>query len=455
MKVRLAAVFVVVLAACVACQGAPSGSFVSPSARGSAAGLGFDWPQYHQNALRTGVGPGSPGLSSPREAWRTSVDGDVYASPLIVSGHVLVATENNTVYSLDVFSGAVVWKQHLGDPVDASSLPCGNIGPLSGITGTPAADPATGRLYVVAFLRGYRHILFTLSVADGSVLGQLVVDLPGSVPTVQQQRGALALASGRVYITFGGLYGDCGNYHGYVLAVPEAGGTVPWYRTPVAREAGIWAPSGATVSPVTGAVYVVTGNGSSTSTFGYSNSVIELTPDMQVRSYFAPSNWRALDAGDVDLGSVGPTLVAGLGVVLAIGKDGIAYLLKADQLGGVGGQIASRSVCSAAFGGTAWSGSMVWVPCTDGLVALSLTASSITVAWKAAPPRVASPIVAAGAVWAIEPESGRLFALDPLSGAVLYSTSLGSARHFSTPAATEGYVVAPAGDAVVAVATAA
>lgn len=405
--------------------------------------------------MRTGVGPGSPTLSGPREAWRSSVDGDVYASPLIVAGHVLVATENNTVYSLDLFSGAVVWKQHLGDPVDASALPCGDIAPISGITGTPAADPAIGRLYVVAFLRGYHHTLFTLSLADGSVLGQLVVDLPGSVPTVQQQRGALTLASGRVYITFGGLYGDCGNYHGYVMAVPEAGGTVPWYRTPVAREAGIWAASGATVSGVNGAVYVVTGNGSSTSSFGYSNSVIELTPDMQVRSYFAPANWRSLDAGDTDLGSVGATLIAPLGVVLAIGKDGVAYLLHADQLGGIGGQVASRSVCSAAFGGTAWSGSMVWVPCTDGLVALSLTPSSISVAWKAAPPRVASPILAAGAVWAIEPESGRLFALDPASGAELYSMSLGSARHFSTPAATEGYVVAPAGAEIVAVATAA
>src|SRR5207244_4865687 len=137
-------------------------------------------------------------------------------------------------------------------------------------------------------------------------------------------------------------------------------------------------------------------------------------------SYFAPSNWRTLDAGDVDLGSVGPTLVAPLGVVLAIGKDGIAYLLKADQLGGIGGQIASRSVCSAAFGGTAWSGSMVWVPCTDGLVALSLTASSITVAWKAAPPRVASPILAAGGVLGIAAEAGGVVRLASATGAAGY-----------------------------------
>jgi hypothetical protein len=56
-----------------------------------------------------------------------------------------------------------------------------------------------------------------------------------------------------------------------------------------------------------------------------------------------------------------------------------------------------------------------------------------------------SPIIAAGAVWAIEPETGRLFALDLTSGSVLYTANLGTARHFSTPAATEGFVIAPAG----------
>jgi len=381
----------------------------------------------------------------------------VYASPLIVSGHVLVATENNTVYSLDLFSGAVVWKQHLGDPVDASTLPCGNIQPVTGITGTPAADVVAGRLYVVAFLRGFHHVLFTLSLVDGSVVTQQMVDPAGSVPSVQQERGALAIGSGHVYIPFGGLYGDCGNYHGYVVAVPAVGTVVgsPMlvYRTPVAREAGIWSPAGPTIS-ASGSVYVVTGNGSATSSFAYSNSVIELSPDLQVRSFFAPSNWRSLDASDADLGSVGATFVSSIGAVVAIGKDGVAYLLSAGQMGGVGGQIASRSVCAGAWGGTAWSGQRVWIPCSDGLVALDVTESSISVAWKAPNPRLGSPIVAAGALWAIEPDSGRLFALDLTSGAVLYDLSLGQARHFSTPAATEGFLVAPAGADVVAYSTA-
>jgi hypothetical protein len=223
---------------------------------------------------------------------------------------------------------------------------------------------------------------------------------------------------------------------------------------PTAREAGIWSPQGATIAP-DGSVYVVTGNGDSRGAFDYSNSVVQLSPDVQsVRSYFAPSNWASLNAGDTDLGSVGATVLPSLGVVMAIGKQGVAYLLKAGSLGGVGGQVASRQVCSGSWGGTAWSGSTVYVPCAEGLYALSLSASTIDVAWHVAHPALGSPIIAAGAVWGIEPDSGRLYALDPATGAVLFMTSLGSAaQHFSTPAATDGFVVAPAGKNVVGIST--
>jgi hypothetical protein len=439
----------------VACGGggtSPSAS-LPPSAAATATPsppLAADWPEYHRSASRSGLGPAIPPLRGAQVAWTAAVDGSVYASPLIVAGHVLIATENNTVYSLDLFSGAVVWEAHLGDPVDASTLPCGDIDPVTGITGTPAADPVAGRLYVVAFLSGYHHVLFTLSLVDGKVVGHQGIDPPGSQATVQQERGALALGSGYVYVPFGGLYGDCGNYNGYLEAVPLAGGAVASYRVPSSREAGIWSAAGPTVA-ASGSVYVVTGNGASQSSFDYSNSVVELSPDLTVQSYFAPSNWISLNTSDTDLGSVGATLLPALGVVVAIGKEGVAYLLKADQLGGVGGQIASAQVCSGAWGGTAWSGATVFVPCADGLVALSVSATSFNTAWKVAHPVLGSPIVAAGAVWAIEPGSGKLYALDPASGAEIYSTELGAAAHFSTPAATEGYVVAPAGTKVVAI----
>jgi outer membrane protein assembly factor BamB len=383
-------------------------------------------------------------------AWRASVDGAVYASPLIVSGHVIVATENNSVYSLDLFTGAVVWKTHLGDPVDASSLPCGDIKPVTGITGTPAADASTGRVYVAAFLRGAHHMLFALSLTDGSTAWQRPIDPVGSNPTVEQQRGAIAVASGHVYVPLGGLYGDCGAYHGYVVGISLDGAQAVAYQVPP-RGAGIWSPQGPTIA-ADGSVYVVTGNATgATSASGLSDSVVDLSPDLQtVRSYFEPANWAELNAADTDLGSVGATLLSN-GLVVSIGKEGVAYVLRAGSLGGVGGQLASRSVCAGAWGGTAWSGSTVYVPCADGLFALSVSASSIDVAWSARGARLASPIISAGAVWAIDVSSATLYAMDPASGKVLYSLGLAAAEQFSTPAATDGFVVAPAGTSVVAI----
>jgi outer membrane protein assembly factor BamB len=394
-------------------------------------------------------------LATPKVAWTVSVDGDVYASPLIVGGHVIVATENNSVYSLNLFTGTTVWQKNLGEPVDASSLPCGNIKPVTGITGTPVADPTSGRLYVVAYLRSHHHLLFALSLVDGKVVWQQDVDPAGSDPTVEQQRGALALGSGFVYVPFGGLLGDCGNYHGYVDAVPIGGGPPLVYRVPSSRGAGIWTPAGPTVDSE-GNVYVSTGNGSGRSSFDYSNAVIELSADVQqVKSYFAPSNWVALNDSDTDLGSVGPALMPSLGVVMVIGKEGVAYLLKAGHLGGIGGQITSQHVCSAAFGGLAWSGTTVFVPCTDGLYALSVSATSIGVLWHVRHPAMASPIITAGGVWAIDVSSGVLYALNPSNGDQLFSTNLGKVQHFSTPAAIEGFVVAPAARSVAAITTAA
>jgi hypothetical protein len=361
---------------------------------------------------------------------------------LIVLGHVIVATENDTVYSLDLFTGSVVWKAHLGDPVAASSLPCGDIGPVTGITGTPVADEASNRLFVSAFLRGAHHMLFALSLADGSVLWQRSLDPVGSQPAVEQQRGALSIGSGFVYVPFGGLLGDCGPFHGYLVGISLDGATAVAFQVPSARGAGLWSPQGATVGP-DGTVYVVSGNATSGGN-DFSNSVIALTPDLRsVRWHFTPSNWAALNATDTDLGSVGAALLAN-GVVVSIGKEGVAYLLRS------GSAVGSARVCSGAWGGTAWNGSVVYAPCADGLYALAIGATSVSVSWRGRP-KLASPIVSAGAVWAIEPSSATLFALDPSSGSVRFSTSLGSAMHFSTPAATDGFVVAPAGAAVVAV----
>jgi hypothetical protein len=196
---------------------------------------------------------------------------------------------------------------------------------------------------------------------------------------------------------------------------------------------------------------VVTGNGGSSS-FDYSDSVLQLSPTLSLVSYFAPSNWAQLSRNDTDLGSAG-VAVLGSGYAFVVGKEGTGDLLRAGALGGIGGQVASGPVCSAAFGGTAWSGNTVYEPCTNGLTAVRITGQSFSVAWRASGVSTASPIVAAGVIWAIDPGNSLLYAINPASGSAVYSYRLGAAEHFSTPAATTGYLVAPAGSRVVVLAT--
>ena len=184
----------------------------------------------------------------------------MYAQPLVVGSEVIVATENNTVYALNESTGAVRWSRHLASPVPAG-LPCGNIDP-SGITGTPVADVATGRLWVVSFTDqpAYRHTLWELDVATGRTVAQRPVDVSGSDPRTQQERGALVLLGSRVYVPFGGLEGDCSDYKGRVVGAPVSGsGPLVSFTTPNERQAGIWAPAGESVA--NGSLYVATGNG--------------------------------------------------------------------------------------------------------------------------------------------------------------------------------------------------
>ena len=213
----------------------------SPSAQPSSAGQAADWPTYDRTAGRSGVSVSSPAPGAVRSSWTAAVDGAVYAQPLVVGSEVIVATENNSVYALDASSGAVRWSRHLAAPVP-SGLPCGNIDP-SGITGTPVADVATGRLWVVTFTAqpAYRHTLWELDLATGQTVSQRPIDVSGSDPRAQQERGALVLLGSRVYVPFGGLYGDCSDYKGRVVGAPVSGsGPLVTFTTPTSarRESG-------------------------------------------------------------------------------------------------------------------------------------------------------------------------------------------------------------------------
>lgn len=411
---------------------------------GSVGSGNGNWTTYHRSNVRDGYLPGLVvSGATPRWSSPFALDGQVYAEPLACGDAVYVATENNSVYAINSTSGTLLWETHLGPPVPASALPCGDINP-SGITGTPVIDVGTGVLYVVAYLVPAHHVLFGLNVRNGSVVSQTSVDPPGAVITAEQERGALALANGIVYVPFGGLAGDCATYHGWVVGVSTAGsGGLLSYQVPTHREGGIWSPAGESIAP-NGTIYVATGNGDSTTTFDHGDAVIALTSSLTELGYFAPVNWAQLNRDDTDLGSVAPTVLPN-GDLFEIGKAGEGYVLSGSHLGGVGGQLGENPVCGGAYGGTAEVGLTVLVPCNDGLYEVKVNATNLTVGWSVTGFDAGPPIVTGNVVWSVSLSSAHLVGFNLTTGAVLASFPLGSVDHFITPAATPDAVYVAAG----------
>jgi len=381
----------------------------------------------------------------------TALDGDVYAQPLVVGEHVIIATENDTVYSLDARTGVVVWRRHLGSPVPESSLPCGDVDPV-GITGTPVADVRTNRVYVVGLIEPLHHVLFVLDVATGRVEASTDVDASGSDPAVQNQRAALTLTDGNVYVPFGGRYGDCGDYHGRVVAVAltAAGlGSVTSYTLPTQRQGGFWAPPGAAVAS-DGTLYLASGNSASNGAYDYGNSVVRLSARLRLLDTFAPSNWASLNAGDLDVGSTSPVLLPA-GRVLQIGKGGVGYLLDAAHLGGIGGMLRQANVCAgnSAFGGVAHDRDDVFVPCSNGIVQVVVHDDDLTTGWTASIATPGPPVVSGSTVWTVATGTGQLVALDRTSGTTSASFAIGEVpSRFTSPAVAGGRVVVAAGRVV-------
>ena len=419
----------------------PSGAAAaSPSGAPSpSAVIDAPWPQYLGSSARFGVAPSIPALDAITQAWSASLDGDEYAEPLLASGHVFAATENDSVYSFDAASGSLAWHVQLGQPMRAAQLPCGNIDP-SGITGTPAIDPATATLYVVAYLQPGRHVLFALDLDTGATRWQRTIDPPALSPRVHQQRSALTFSGGRVYVPFGGLFGDCGDYRGWIVAsAADGSGDLLSYEVKASREAGIWAPGGAVADPA-GNLFVAVGNAEGAG-FNYGNSVIRLTPDLKETDYWAPANWASLNASDTDVGSISPALLQD-GLLFQAGKAGVGYLVRSDHLGGVGAEVFSAQVCNGRdYGATVYSPPFLYVPCRFvGVTALRVGAGRFDIAWKVAGGGN-TPILAGGWLWTMGGTS--LVQVDPATGAVRSRTELPETVSFATPAAGYGRLYVP------------
>ena len=514
---------------------AAAGTFAGAAPLASAPAGEVELLTFHGDVARTGwtaaertLTPAALRAGAFGRLWAAPVEGEVFAEPLVarnvpVRGTaqtvVYVVTGRDLIYAFNGADGSPVWGPvSLGTPVSRASLTCGNIDPV-GITSTPVIDRAASTLYVTGLTtpdagRTKVYKAAALDLATGAMRqGWPVVIAPPAAsgfrfdPGVQQQRSALLLLRGIVYVPFGGYFGDCGPYHGWVVGVPVSDPhRQQAFATPTHRAGGIWATGGLSADS-TGRLYASTGNSDSRGTVDLSNSVVRLTtaPTLEfsgrAADFFTPSNFVSLNETDTDLGSSTPlVLPAEPGsttpdLLFVAGKQGVAYLIDRANMGGVshgngieGEGVYSRCVFGTCRGGGSkvfsasayWDGGgagrLILVPghgdqpagChgTGGVVALRLDVAPDTrapmfrVAWcgpsmrDAGAPAVSGVGPDGGIVWIVDAAGGELYALNARTGEAVYhatgSSAMAGTHRFTPPAIVGGRVYVGAGSALAA-----
>ena len=322
--------------------------------------------QHHNNASRDGLFI-DPAFTAAAVAnvtrdtnFNGTISGNVYAQPLYIengpggAAMVIAVTESNNVYALNAATGSIIWQRNVGTAI-TSGLPCGNISPL-GITGTPIVDLASRSLFFDAETTPtagtFKHLIYSLNVDTGAINAGWPVDVNAKVSgfdsSVQSERAALGIVGNILYVPYGGRFGDCGSYRGRLVGVQmnNPASVTAWATT--ATGGGVWGPGGVASDGTN--PFIATGNTFSTGgTWRGGEAVIRLQPGPvfsgSTNDYWAPTNWLSLDNSDTDLGGSGPILVDVPGatpsaLVVALGKDGNAYLLNRNNLGGISAPVA-------------------------------------------------------------------------------------------------------------------
>ncbi|MGC1829164.1 MAG: malectin domain-containing carbohydrate-binding protein [Candidatus Acidiferrales bacterium] len=288
--------------------------------------------------------------------FKETVDDEVYATPLYVPGltvngatHnvVYVATVNNSVYAFDADTGgAALWHTNYGTPTNHTVVGqngvCGtayndfqgNIG----IVGTPVIDISADKMFFVAHTQSgstHTQTLYAINILTGATDASTVVSASGFNAMTNNQRPALTLANGVIYVAWSS-YCDVTPYHGMVVAYSEAtlGQTGVFNDTSTGTQAGIWQAGQGVNVDSNGNIYVMTGNGTWDGSANFGESFVKLTPStLTEEDYFTPSDYSSLNSGDIDLGSAGGLLIPGTNLMVGGGKAAIFYLLNTNNMG--------------------------------------------------------------------------------------------------------------------------
>jgi hypothetical protein len=328
----------------------------------------YDTSRTTANLQETILTPQNVNSTNFGKLFTVHTDGEIYTQPLYVSNlaiaggtHnvIFVGTTFNSVYAIDADNGTIYWQQNFGSPIIAEDVQ--NDNNISwytgiGIIGTPVIDPDTNILYVVNAhqpqdgQQSYTYFLNALEIATGNPVNGSPKQISASYSTpdlttpevfnakTQNQRCGLTIANGNVYMCFGS-HQDIMPYTGWVLAYNKStlAQVAVYAVTTIGSEGGIWMAGQAPAVDSAGNLYLSTGNGSSGTTpnglYQAGESIIKLSPSLELLDYFTPFDAASLSAGDMDLASAGVILVPNTNYLLGGGKQGVLYLLNTTNLG--------------------------------------------------------------------------------------------------------------------------
>jgi len=372
------------------------------------SGMPIDVTTFHYDQKRTGwnqnetdLTPATVASSSFGLITTLTVDGNVFAQPLLVSGFVMpdssihdvliIATGHNSVYAFDAQTFATLWQVNLGPSESSADVGCNDIEPEFGISGTPvivrtAANAAT--IYVEAATEPskgqFAQTLHALNLATGAdtiapaIIAPTATLSNGSTVAFdnldQWSRVGLAYNQGNIYVAISshcdhnedGSTGWLLDYNAN-LQLQSAFHTID--TAPGSGDvelASIWMSGFAPAIDDSGNIYVITGNGAfSPSQKNWGMSVLKLPPALTgVTTYFTPATYASLNAIDGDFGSGGVMLLPAVAgqtappLATALGKSGQFYLLNRNSLGGMqtndAGALQVQPLKSGLWGGPAF-----------------------------------------------------------------------------------------------------
>ncbi len=471
----------------------------------------YDNARTGQNTTETILTPSNVNFAIFGKLFTQPLDGIEAAQPLYLpnvfipalnSTHnvVYAATMHDSVYAFDAdnnrgSNASPLWQVSFLDAANGvTSVPQTDEGcsvgyKEFGIQGTPVIDTTRNAIYVLAMTKengAYVHRLHALNLGTGAelfggpvtVTGAVTVDnqLYTFIDKFQQNRAALLLQDGIIYIGFGSPGCNIKTENGWVMAYD--GGTLEqvgvFDASPGVQDSAVWLSGAGLAGDGAGNIYASTGDGLfdvDTGGSHYGDSLLKLQQGdgvLNLTDYFTPYNQKYLQMNDLDLSSGQITLLPEVpegDFAVTIDKNGTLYLLNQNGLGHynpvadtqIPQELDVPVLGEVHAGLTYWNNTIYVTAYQTPAMAYSFSGGQVSLLPTSQTPKVdANPqggIVSSnglnnGIFWYVAVPTSKLFAFDATNLAnELYDSSLAGTRdafgptvHFEMPIVADGRV---------------